>query len=953
MREESAIKNKYFLMYVTTTTLLLLFVSHKTLYEALSGKGYLYVASTESPAYIFTFLSFILKIFNKPLVAEVILYYFLLTLFSAITIYLFLTRIVKVIKPSANSRLECLSAAVGGLIYVFFPRMLIVDVGPSFLMLKALLPLLLLLGVNLVDAPSKKEFFKYSVMYSAILALGYLITYDPRLIIHSILLTEMLIISLTFTLKLKLKNALFKVLMSPLILLLLTLLFSAPRVYNDVFMRTLPIGSGIAYVKGAFLYTWSTYLTAFLSMPAFLYPFYKLKLGFLRGLLVIPSLIIGSLLILSTINTRKERSILRFLLIMLGFFIVLIALFCSPSFPATPSIVKIAFNSFIFKLENIIPLIKYFFLLFRAPRFIDDFIHILSSITISLFLVFTLAIGKRKSLRRKLLSAISLILVIMIIISWITPIGGRALIFNIKAIDEAKYYDEFLESIHGDVSTSLKIMIYHGSKPGGYLIKYIYPVKPYWRADGTIANFIYEYLREKIYSKDLFAVRAILCLYGFKYLIVNTINGPDRAVRILNSTTYFSFLRKIGPFYIFKVKACNIRNIVSLTDYVLVVGGLETYMELLKNITSRVNITFIPFVPIFDDSWNYDINYVLKNAKAIVFMSRKSLIDLLFSYIMLNKEYDILLIPSRYAYNYDPLHQWSPAYSTYAFHGVFPYFDWFPAPYTWEYGYNPHYGFIWTKARGANISIKFHIDKDDDYVFLIRHLVTPQKGKILIKIDNKTYTLITQDASSKHSYLKVTELGPLHLCRGWHKLKMINLNGFNMINLILIVSRNKLIHYYNYLDNLIKNKLIIRVDIDHHLVNVNCTNCSRFNFIDKLLTTTSSMNYAKCNSGGIFYRYYICSINKAVKRYNILVLPELYGLMATKHKGVLNLPVMYVLQGFVNNSYGNFVVSDIRRMVTPYEWMMFFINIIVLIVLFDIRSLVLSAIRHMRKLKIK
>ena len=931
-------KRLVFLTYLIIVVFVLTISSWNTLANALSGRGYLYIYSLEHPARIFSLFSILLRIFKFPLVAEVVLYYFLLTVISAITIYFMLLKLVEVFRLKMNTKIKYLAIMIGSLIYVFHPRTLIVDVGPSFLILKAILPILLFLSISTMKRPSRL-LFKYILAYSSLLALGYIVIYDPRLIIHSLILTLVLMTCLLFALNVGFRKLVLKVSQFLFTTLIFTLLISFPRLYADILLRTMPIGAGIAFVRDAFLYTWSTYLTSFMDMPAFLYPSYKQELGIFIGLLTVPALMTGILLILNVVmNKRLSRTIVRFLLLYLAFFVIFLAFFSSPSIPSRPPIVDVTFSGVSLWVYQHFPLIKYFFILLRAPRLLSDFLRLFYAIISMLFIasIFTVVRGKT-------IKVIAVLLLLGIVGLWLIPVNGNALIFNVKAIEEAKYYDYFLSSIHGNTSTSLSVMLYHGSRPGGYLIKYIYPVKPYWRADGTIANFIYEYIREKIYTEDLYPVYVIMKLYGFRYLVVNTINDPDKAVSILDGSKYFDFLGKTGPFYIFSIRD-DFGLTPSIREYAFVVGGLETYMKFLKtmSIMNSSTASCAPLVPVFDDSWGYNIDYAIKNAKIIVLMNKKNLLDLTLSYIILNKRYDLLIIPSAHVYQYDPLHQWSPVFPSYPFHGTFPYFYRFPAPYTWEYGYNPRYGFIWTEANGATLTIKFHLKEYGNYIFLTRYLVTPKSGEILVKLDDKQYTIPTHNKTTCYSYLKVVSIGPIALSKGSHILKIVNVRGFNMVNLIAAIKYNNFKQSYEYMKSLLRNKPVIHISLEAN--NAEEISALRSNISFKL----NMNNYIRCDIQGIFYRTYVCKINGKLiaGERKILVLPELYGILKSDRKYVESIPVMYVLQGFSNLRANEMQASDVRIYVFTYEWISFYLSLAILTILSISSKIMLAYIKR-------
>lgn len=122
----------------------------------------------------------------------------------------------------------------------------------------------------------------------------------------------------------------------------------------------------------------------------------------------------------------------------------------------------------------------------------------------------------------------------------------------------------------------------------------------------------------------------------------------------------------------------------------------------------------------------------------------------------------------------------------------------------WQSDYG--YGLVFTWAENTNLSILFSVDKSDYYKLLIRYLKNQKGGEIKVYLDGKPIEIKTKDQLNKFVW---KELGTFYLEKGKHELVLENVDGFNAVNLFVLIPEDKYYKAKKDVNKLFKNKTII------------------------------------------------------------------------------------------------------------------------------------------------
>ena len=104
------------------------------------------------------------------------------------------------------------------------------------------------------------------------------------------------------------------------------------------------------------------------------------------------------------------------------------------------------------------------------------------------------------------------------------------------------------------------------------------------------------------------------------------------------------------------------------------------------------------------------------------------------------------------------------------------------------------------------IEIPFNMEETNDYKLFIRYFKNQKGGAIRIKIDNRTISLNTKNQLNKFLW---QDLGNFYLKKGKHDLILENIDGFNAVNLFVLVPQKEYIKTKKEVERLIQNKTII------------------------------------------------------------------------------------------------------------------------------------------------
>lgn len=143
----------------------------------------------------------------------------------------------------------------------------------------------------------------------------------------------------------------------------------------------------------------------------------------------------------------------------------------------------------------------------------------------------------------------------------------------------------------------------------------------------------------------------------------------------------------------------------------------------------------------------------------------------------------IVVAPADYTTRYNPYVAWSFAYTSNPCCG-----GW--TPVASQYGIDVWqtdlgFGVVVTSATGARLVIPINLDEGGWYKLYVRVLESPVGGAVGLDVDNYTWRLSTRGEVSRFGW---KNLGLVHLEKGRHTVTLINLDGFNAVNLILLVN---------------------------------------------------------------------------------------------------------------------------------------------------------------------
>ena len=123
-------------------------------------------------------------------------------------------------------------------------------------------------------------------------------------------------------------------------------------------------------------------------------------------------------------------------------------------------------------------------------------------------------------------------------------------------------------------------------------------------------------------------------------------------------------------------------------------------------------------------------------------------------------------------------------------------------------------------VQPIKFEVKFSVNESNDYVLLVRVFHNKKGGKINIELNDRNYELITKDDINKFRW---REIDTIFLNKGIHKIVITNLEGFNAINLLVLIPKSV---YKEILSNaklLFSNKIkiyILEAESDMYQYNI-------------------------------------------------------------------------------------------------------------------------------------
>lgn len=137
------------------------------------------------------------------------------------------------------------------------------------------------------------------------------------------------------------------------------------------------------------------------------------------------------------------------------------------------------------------------------------------------------------------------------------------------------------------------------------------------------------------------------------------------------------------------------------------------------------------------------------------------------------------------------------------------------------------------------LEIPFEIKKSDNYKLFIRYFKNQKGGEIRVYLDEELMSIKTKDQLNKFVW---EELGAFYLEKGKHKIILENVNGFNAVNLFVLIPEDEYYKAKKEAEELVKNKTIIylfEAESDLYrskakiIKNINFSNGEALEFADK------------------------------------------------------------------------------------------------------------------------
>ena len=107
-----------------------------------------------------------------------------------------------------------------------------------------------------------------------------------------------------------------------------------------------------------------------------------------------------------------------------------------------------------------------------------------------------------------------------------------------------------------------------------------------------------------------------------------------------------------------------------------------------------------------------------------------------------------------------------------------------------------------------SIETPFTTSKANEYVLLTRLFQNQEGGEIQIQLDGKNYSVSTKDQLNKFTW---QQIDTLNLQKGQHKITLINIKGFNAVNLFALVPMQQYQAAQNQLAETLQNKRLIYI----------------------------------------------------------------------------------------------------------------------------------------------
>ena len=679
---------------------------------------------------------------------------------------------------------------LGGLTYLFFPYNMLGHNFPELFFMRAFIPLFLLLFMEFLESRKAILFAVASML------VAYMTILDPRALIFVPILAFFFIVlpKIGLTPGFKTKIIVFLSFASNILLSFVISYFTVtpriatvavPTVVGEPFVReAFRYGlSNIVNSLSGFSFEGSYQIASFLPFDAITYlPIIELLIA-----------IVAFSVLFFVTTSFWSKKLVMYVFIPVFFSIGILVFFVN--FDGLSLFQKFLFSG---PLQILPGSVKTVALLFRTPRFINITLALIygifssmSVVILAKFLVtknkalkyftlhnFGVIIIDKKILLKKFFMVFLIFLLFFSVLSSIIIFTFSGTVLGDFTGDRAKAYDEVNHIFGNNIGSSILSVPYSSTT-------WDFPQAPVGLSE-SVLRYIYAYALDPSISTSLISrnqteqLGSILSLAGIKYLVVDEYTGSERnLLDIMNHSSSLNYSGQIGQLSVFRVN--NFEN-VSLVNPVLVMGGLETYRNMVDSFEKlSINSSFAPLFMDGPINWNMDDDL---NFGPIFSSPNKSIFDLMGSFVV-NDNSAIVVVPSQYTEDYDPSHFWSPGFVSDTHQGVWTNYAGQQAGYDWDYSYSPSYGFIFTSAHDA-LNINFAVNKTTNYDIFVRTLQQPKNGSVTIGVDSSRIAVNTGWNFNSSEFIW-SDLGGLNLTKGSHTLHIENQEGSNALNLVVII----------------------------------------------------------------------------------------------------------------------------------------------------------------------
>jgi len=309
----------------------------------------------------------------------------------------------------------------------------------------------------------------------------------------------------------------------------------------------------------------------------------------------------------------------------------------------------------------------------------------------------------------------------------------------------------------------------------------IISLKPYFSLPGYI------YKQGLLEGESSYIGRA-LSIAGVKYAIIHTdkrrsqesislrFSGNAEQWRALSGLQRQKDLRSVynqSFIYVFENKE-EAPLMYASPKIAFVVGGFNVFSSLLEldNFNPRdYGLVFSEQLP------SSAITQFLQVSDVVFFSNIRGLEDL---YFQLNK--DDLIYPANYTTQMKPDEYWSGNTGQ----EILSYDTALVQEGDFLYGSS----FAGTSAAGAQLDIPINTKATDQHEAWIRVLRSPTRGKLSVHIDNTLIGVV--NTTSSYIHLEWMKIGETSLTSGSHMLRLVNENGSNTVNALLLAPQSKL-----------------------------------------------------------------------------------------------------------------------------------------------------------------